>query len=82
MKIGKWTHPKTGEVRFYLNGIGPDDAKVFVKEGENDAPELVIHCGRMIDKNMIHQLAGSWIDENGRNEKGEISFSALAAKIQ
>lgn len=39
-RLGKWRHPKTEEVRIYLNGLDSTEAKVWFQKGERRGDQL------------------------------------------
>lgn len=65
MKIVKWVHPKTGEVRIYFNGITPYGVKAFaVQDGEHFMVKISSEVPRGRDLNdMLISEIGDELDK-------------------
>jgi hypothetical protein len=62
MKFQKWQHPKTDEVRIYVNGAAGFGVKVYVVDGgvtghyPADFPEVVVRADHMIGQSQVDAI--------------------------
>ena len=56
MKLSKWTHPQTGEIRIYVNGIG-FGIKAYIVESDE------FYCGFDIKVYIDYDVTGSRKDD-------------------
>jgi len=69
MKFFKWQHPKTGQIRIYVNGDFGDGIKVYVVDGGTTGhysagfPEVVVRAEQMIGQSEVDRITDE-IDEH------------------
>lgn len=76
-RLSSWTHPKTGEVRIYVNGLPAfmGRAKVFFTQGDRDFPMVDVKGRYFTSRRTVEDLINDIVNETPRTFSGMLAIA-------
>ena len=77
-RLSSWTHPKTGQVRIYVNGLPAfmGRAKIFFTQEDRDFPSVNVQGQYFTSRRTVEDLINDIVNETSRTFSGMLAIAS------